>query len=563
MQIRQVDIKHFRGIPSLTWKPPGKIGCLIGPGDSSKTTVLDAVQLALTPRYDPQLSDIDFYGLDTAHPVEIVVTVGALPEALQLEGAFGLYLRGWHTALGLQDEPRDDLEGVLSVKFSINEHLEPKWVAWTGRGEDRERTIGPGDRQALGCARIGANVAWDLTWSQRSALSRAAGPAKEAEPHLADALRLARQAMTSADLPKLHAVAAEVEELAKNLGVKPGHGYRPGLSPQSISLRHGAISLHDGVVPLSGAGLGTQRLTAIAVQKLSIREGAILLLDEVEHGLEPHRLRHLLQLLRDDPAIGQVLLTSHSPVAIEELEAGELSVVRRGGQGVVVQQVGRDLQATVRGAAEALLSMNVVVCEGKTELGLCRAWDKAVWQAGGSPALAQARTFAIDGRGHSAAQRAFDLAGLSYRVVLFRDGDVVLEAAKRNELLAAGVTIIEWADGLNTEARICLDLPWPYLQRVVDEACEDLSSVSVADAIATALGGGGQLRTSDLAELLDTGITKSEIRAAVGRAAHVGSWFKRIESGERLGLIVAGALSEIPASDLALKVAELQTWAHE
>jgi len=42
MQIRQVEIRHFRGIESLTWRPPGKFACLIGPGDSSKTTILDA-----------------------------------------------------------------------------------------------------------------------------------------------------------------------------------------------------------------------------------------------------------------------------------------------------------------------------------------------------------------------------------------------------------------------------------------------------------------------------------------------------------------------------------------
>jgi ABC-type branched-subunit amino acid transport system ATPase component len=562
MQIRQVQIEHFRGIQSLTWKPPGKISCLIGPGDSRKTTILDAIQLALTPRYDPQLSDVDFHGLDTMKPVEITVTIGALPDALQLVDALGLHLRGWHPESGLQDEPGDDLEGVLSVRFTINEHLEPKWVAWTARADERERPIGPGERQSLGCARIGANVAWDLTWSQRSALSRAAGPAREAEPYLAGALRLARQSMTNAELPTLHAVATEVEELAKHLGVKPGHGYRPGLSPLSISLRHGAISLHDGLVPLSGAGLGTQRLTAIAVQKLSIREGAILLLDEVEHGLEPHRLRHLLRLLRDDPGIGQVLLTSHSPIAIEELEAGELSVVRRGDVGVQVRHVGAELQATVRSAAEALLSMSVLVCEGKTELGLCRTWDRAIWQKGGSPALAQAGTYPIDGRGHAATQRALDLTALGYRVALFRDGDVPLPPEKRAELTANDVTIVEWTDGLNTEERICGDLPLPHLQKLVDAACEDRSGRSIADAIATALGDGGRQRTSDLATLLSAGVTEADVRRAVGRAAHVGSWFRQIHSAEKLGVIVADALPEIPTSNLAVTIARLRTWAH-
>jgi hypothetical protein len=563
MQIRQVEIRHFRGIESLTWRPPGKFACLIGPGDSSKTTILDAIEVALTPRYDPPVSDVDFLRLDTTTPVEITVTVGALPEALQLDDKFGLQLRGWDAQRGLHDEPTDGLEGVLSVRFSINEHLEPRWTVWTERGQEHERSIGPGDRQAIGCARIGANVAWDLTWSRRSALSRAAGPAREAEPHLATALRLARQSMAAADLPALQGIAERVERLASDLGVQAREGYRPGLSPLSISLRHGAISLHDGAVPLSVAGLGTQRLTAIAVQKLSIQEGAILLLDEAEHGLEPHRLRHLLRLLRDDPEVGQVLLTSHSPIAIEELEAGELSVVRRGGAGVQVQSIRVELQATVRHAAEALLSKSVLVCEGKTELGLCRAWDGSVWQARGKPPLAQAGTYPIDGGGHTATQRALDLRALGYRIALFRDGDIALDAQKRNQLSLAGVEVFEWAEGINTEERICRDLPWTYLQKLVDLASSERSQGSVSDAIATALGGGDRVRTTKLEALTSSGVAGSELRSAIGKAAHKGEWFKRIDLGEALGLLVAEALPHIPESNLAITIAALQTWVHD
>lgn len=563
MQIRQVEIKHYRGIESLTWRPAGKFACLIGPGDSTKTTILDAIDLALTPRYDPPVSDVDFLELDTTTPVEITITVGALPEALQLDDKYGLQLRGWDAKTGLHDEPTDGLEGVLSVRFSINEHLEPKWIVWTERGQEQERSIGPGDRQALGCARIGANVAWDLTWSRRSALSRAAGPAREAEPHLASALRLARQSIAAAELPTLEGVAKKVEVLASALGVKPDQGYRPGLSPLSISLRHGAISLHDGVVPLSAAGLGTQRLTAIAVQKLSIREGAILLLDEVEHGLEPHRLRHLLRLLRDDPEVGQVLLTSHSPIAIEELEAQELSVVRRVRAGVQVQRVNAELQPTIRHAAEALLSKSVLVCEGKTELGLCRAWDRSIWKAAEQPPLAQAGTYPIDGGGHTATQRALDLRALGYRIALFRDGDVALGPQKRHQLSAAGVDIFEWADELNTEERICRDLPPVYLQKLVGLASQERSQRSVADAIAMALGGGDRVRTGDIEALRTSGVADPDLRSAIGQAAHKGEWFKRIDLGEALGLLVAEALPHISGSNLAQTITGLQTWAYD
>ncbi len=48
------------------------------------------------------------------------------------------------------------------------------------------------------------------------------------------------------------------------------------------------------------------------------------LIDEVEQGLESHRVRHLLRVLRGADEPGQsrhVLMTTHAPVVLEELKA--------------------------------------------------------------------------------------------------------------------------------------------------------------------------------------------------------------------------------------------------
>jgi len=48
MRIVQVTIENFRGIRSLLdWNPAPGLNCLIGPGDSTKTTILDALELCL------------------------------------------------------------------------------------------------------------------------------------------------------------------------------------------------------------------------------------------------------------------------------------------------------------------------------------------------------------------------------------------------------------------------------------------------------------------------------------------------------------------------------------
>jgi predicted ATP-dependent endonuclease of OLD family len=43
--IRHIRIQNFRGIHKFDWFPSDRVNCLIGPGDSGKTTVLDAIDL--------------------------------------------------------------------------------------------------------------------------------------------------------------------------------------------------------------------------------------------------------------------------------------------------------------------------------------------------------------------------------------------------------------------------------------------------------------------------------------------------------------------------------------
>src|SRR5690606_17441861 len=68
-------------------------------------------------------------------------------------------------------------------------------------------------------------------------------------------------------------------------------------------------------------GLGSRRLLALGIQAAAGEDGSVMLTDEIEYGLEPHRLRHLLStLIAKEPHL-QAILTSHSTVAITELGA--------------------------------------------------------------------------------------------------------------------------------------------------------------------------------------------------------------------------------------------------
>src|SRR5438045_3130352 len=132
MQIREIRIQNFRGIEQLKWQPSAALVCVIGHGDVGKSTVLDAVELTLSPR-SQAITDTDFLAGDTTKQVEIEVTVGELSEEALDDGRFGLYLRGWQKTGGLRDEPTDDDEPVVTVRVTVDASLEGEWTLRTDR----------------------------------------------------------------------------------------------------------------------------------------------------------------------------------------------------------------------------------------------------------------------------------------------------------------------------------------------------------------------------------------------------------------------------------------------
>jgi len=70
---------------------------------------------------------------------------------------------------------------------------------------------------------------------------------------------------------------------------------RVGSDAHAVSFSGGTISLHDEEgVPLRGLGVGSTRLLIAGLQRKAASESSILLMDETEHGLEPHRIIRLL-----------------------------------------------------------------------------------------------------------------------------------------------------------------------------------------------------------------------------------------------------------------------------
>src|SRR5262245_37053474 len=127
-RIRKVEIEHFRGIKKLEWYPAAGVNCLIGPGDSGKSSILNAIDLCLGERRNVQFTDADFHQLNVEKSIAVSVTLGELDDALKNLDAYGMFFRGFDAGAGtIEDEPENHAETVLTIKLSVACDLEPVW----------------------------------------------------------------------------------------------------------------------------------------------------------------------------------------------------------------------------------------------------------------------------------------------------------------------------------------------------------------------------------------------------------------------------------------------------
>jgi len=503
--------------------------------------------------------DSDFFDCIVENPIEISVTVGQLPEDMLSLDKFGEYLRGWNAATGIIDEPDAQHEPVITIGLRVDKTLEPIWQILN------DRLVGPvlisaANREQLGMTRLGVYGDKHLSWGKGSILAHLTGDVETLSPILANSIRVARQALRDQGIAELNHAAEQVEELAKAFGVKARTKFQAGLDSRLQIDRQSNMTLYDGEVPLRSSGLGSKRLITMAMQRNGVKEGAIILVDEVEAGLEPHRLRQVLRLLRPEhESAPQVFMTTHSSVSIVELQAAELNLVRSNNGSIDIKPVSSDLQDVIRGNPEAFLGKKLVVCEGKTEIGLCRYLD-SVWQkANEGLSFGYIGAVLVNGNGTSTPNIALKLRKLGFDVLVLLDSDVPANPSIQ-DLATANICVIQWADNKAIENCIMADIPLGFLEQIVQFAITITKSrESVLDSIGSRLGLASGAFQGDIGDAIQQ-FSEERVRDAVGTAAKQKEWFKRIDRGESLGQIIYPSFGDIHDSDLVMKLNKLKDW---
>jgi putative ATP-dependent endonuclease of OLD family len=194
----------------------------------------------------------------------------------------------------------------------------------------------------------------------------------------------------------------------------------------------------------------------------------------------------------------QVFATTHSPVAVRELAAAQLHVVRSQPGGHIVIRVGDavDVQGTIRVYPEAFLASSVIVCEGASEVGLLRGLDLYLTRNDLAPSLTARGVALVDAGGVTKLYgRVKAFVTLGYRTLALRDDDAQPLAADEAAFVAGGGKVVAWRPGRALEDELFACLPPEAVTALIERASEIHGEALIEDHIRSASGNTLSLRT--------------------------------------------------------------------
>lgn len=548
--ISKISIKNYRGIKELTHEfGDEKFIVLIGRGDSGKSTILSAINVALSPSWNLSFSDLDFYNQDISQPIEIELTIKELPPVLLKESKFGFYLQN-----DLNEDCKPGKESII-LKFSVDITLEPHWVL-KARPETNieDKAISGADRALFAANFIADYTDNQFAYNRQSplyALTKASLTDGGAIEHVkADLIRTMASSIDKDKLNHLNTPLASLKQTAEMLGLNV-NDLCAQVDIKENPYTGNSIALHDDKLPYRLHGKGSKRLMSIAIQAELTKQGGIVLVDELEQGLEPDRIVTLTRILKQTSS-GQVFITTHSLNVVLEAEYNNLFVVCRGSNSLNV--IGKELDSFRRTNPQVFFAKKIICCEGKTEVGFIRAIDSWIRKKHNT-SLSAKGVVIVDSKGgnqmYTFARKLFDIG---YKTCVFADDDKSEELTVEKHLTdEKGIKLFLCDKGNCFEKQIINDLPWKFIANIVQ--CSQVNfpynNINLPDGFIERIMGANDERSQIEIrnEIIVYSIQKKK------------EWFKHIPGGEFLGDVFIEAFDDMmDDTNLKKNVVSLLKW---
>jgi putative ATP-dependent endonuclease of OLD family len=557
-KVQSITIKNFRGIKEFHTTFNTDLVCLIGRGDSGKSTILEALGIALSSNWNMNFFDNDFHNCNTGNPIIIEVTLIDIPKDLLAESKFGLHLKSYNceTNQVFDDVEKAD-EVAITIQLSVEKDLEPKWNVVTNT-EAGSKSIGAADRSKFNAFLIADFMDRHFSWGKGSplySLLRQELQIEDDEDVLIEILRGAKKQIDISSFSKFENVINKVKANAENFGINISKSFTT-IDYKDFVFKDGKLSLHDDLIPFRLKGKGSKRLISMTIQALIAGIGGLVLIDEIEQGLEPDRVQNLLSVLTKNNQ-GQVFITTHSRDVLVEVNCDKLYLVRKGIKEPF--RFGPVMQGVCRKNPEAFFARKVVVAEGATEIGICRALNE-FRIAKGQSNISYLGIRVADGSGSEMIEYLNSFKNAGIPVCLFCDSDV--EDEKKNALKNKGIGVFDWDKGDNLEAAVFKGVPFTLIAGVVNiaarfKAAENGSTVEkVMQSFIQAI----KSRFPSCADNFSDAVDSDELRSALASVAAKQRWFKSQEKGKVLGRLIFENFDQLEEKTLKTKLIALNNW---
>ncbi len=548
--ITKLSIKNYRGIQELSHEfGSEKFIVLIGRGDSGKSTILSAIYAALAPTWNLVFSDLDFYNQDTTTPIQIELTIRELPIELLKESKFGLYIQN-----DLREECKpEDLSIVL--KLYVDESLEPHWVVKPRLGSDiDDKPISATDRAMLAVNYITDYTDNQFAYNKQSPLYALTkyklDDGKTIERVKSELIRSMASLVTPEQLAPLNEPLSELMITAEKFGL--------GVTDLCalIDIKENpytgnSIALHSDSLPYRLKGKGSKRLMSIAIQSELTKQGGIVLVDELEQGLEPDRITTLVRILKET-SCGQVFITTHSINVVLDAVSRNIHIVNKNANSLCIPDSSLDRYR--RSNPQAFFAKKIICCEGRTEVGFMRALDTYIQAKFGTSLSAKGVVLVDAGGGNKMYKYAQAFRDLGIDTCVFADNDKYKELTKIvNATRSKGINVYLCEEGNYLEKQILCDLPWTDVIKIVMCPQYEFPSKNIV------LPDGYIERLAETNDENDRELLRLEI--AQLSIQEDKEWFKHIPGGEFLGSVYCEAYESLE-SDICLKknIQDLLNW---
>lgn len=520
-----LHIENFRGIKNLECNfSESNICCIIGHCDSGKSTILQAISYLFSTNWTIPITDEDFYNLNVNNSIKISGVVQDPPEQLITDDKYGY-------DLFFRDEEKQEGK-CLEITLTVDDDLNPRWEIHN-HNNDEFHSISNKDRYSFNISTIDDYFDTQFNMSKysmlKSLIADVKGDKKLDSKIGIDLIRDLKKHLNICEDVK-DKLSSKLNEQVALLGGEQRE-YSLAVPTTELFLKGSQICLHSGNIPVNLLGKGSRRQLSLGLQlTLENSKSSIILIDEIEQGLEPYKIKTIVRTLKDSNR--QVFLTTHSATTLCELDANDLYLLKTGVDNLI--HLDKNYQALLRTNQDAFFFDKLIVCEGETEYGFILEFDRFVWRQD-KKTISSCTISPIIGKGNNITNVIKNLNQLSVSTLCFMDGDksdIIQE-------LEGKTKICRCEDDLTIEKQFFKDAPKASIDKIIDYLKKRT------------------LIKSDY-------VFDDDKRDELGDKSVTGKWFKSVRGGRLLGEVLFDHLNDLNAnSTLYKQIQTLVSWIND